>query len=180
MKRAIPLTNATLRAFRAALRALVRKIGRQLKEETECCGVGFLVCLVLLELDDAPGRSLKELAASLGTDKAALSRVVDRLVKNGLARRDENPSDRRAIVINLTPPGRQQAAVINRYCDGKYRRLFQFIPPREHAAVIRAIGYLAEAFDQFGNESRSGDLAKGMKRPPARWRKPRVSPSSSC
>jgi DNA-binding MarR family transcriptional regulator len=152
MKPSRRLTAATLREFRSALRALVRKIGRQLKDESQCCGFGFLGCLVLLELDAVPDRALKELEAALGTDKAALSRVVDFLVKKGLAKRDENPADRRAIVINLTPSGRKYAAGINRYCDEKYRKLFRFIPAPEHAAVVRAIDSLARAFDQFGAE----------------------------
>jgi putative acetyltransferase len=154
MTRSSRLTDATLRDFRSALRALVRKIGRQLKDESRCCGFGFLGCLVLLELDAVPDRALKELEAALGTDKAALSRVVDSLVKSGLAKRDENPADRRAIVINLTPSGRQYVGGINRYCDEKYRKLFQLIPTQEHAAVVRAIDSLARAFDEFGAESR--------------------------
>jgi DNA-binding MarR family transcriptional regulator len=165
MKRSGRLTDATLREFRSALRALVRKIGRQLKDESECCGIGFLGCLVLLELDAAPGRALKELHAALGTDKAALSRVVETLVKNGLVRRDENRADRRAIVINLTPSGRQYAAGINRYCDEKYRKLFQLIPAREHAAVVRAIGCLARAFDQFGTDP--GPCPPAARNPPS-------------
>jgi putative acetyltransferase len=152
MKRSGRLTDAMLREFRSALRALVRKIGRQLKDESHCCGFGFLGCLVLLELDAVPGCALKELEAALGTDKAAVSRVVDSLVKNGLAKRDENPADRRAIVINLTPAGRRYAAGINRYCDEKYRKLFRLIPPQEHTAVVRAIDTLTRAFDQFGAE----------------------------
>ena len=148
------MTDSTLREFRSALRALVRTIGRQLKDETQCCGVGYLVCLILLELDDEPGRSLKALESSLGTDKATLSRTVDFLVQNGLAERDENPADRRAIVLNLTPAGRRTAANINRYLDEKYRKLFQSIPSPEHVSVIRAVGYLNHAFGQFGAEAK--------------------------
>jgi putative acetyltransferase len=153
MKRSHRLTNATLCEFRSALRALVRKIGRQLKDESQCCEFGFLGCLVLLELDEVPDRALKELEAALGTDKAALSRVVDSLVKKGLAKRDENPADRRAIFINLTPSGRKYAAGINRYCNKKYRKLFRLIPTQEHAVVVRAIDSLARAFDEFGAEA---------------------------
>ncbi len=149
MKSAPPISDADLRIFRSSLRGLIRKVGRQLKDETRACGVGFLVCLVLLELDGAPGCSLKALGASLGTDKAALSRVVDFLVRHGLARRAENPADRRTLAIGLTAAGRGRVAAIDRCVNARYRELFARIPPGERAAVVRAVGYLAEAFDSF-------------------------------
>jgi DNA-binding MarR family transcriptional regulator len=150
-----PQTAATpdIRAFRAALRLLVRKIGRQLRDDTQCCGVGFLPCHALLELEGAGGRSLRELQAAMETDKAALSRTVDCLVQDGLVTRKENPDDRRAVVIALTAAGRRKAATINRYSDAKYRQLFGLIPAREHATVVCAVGYLARAFDELGGEA---------------------------
>ncbi len=149
MKSPAPISDADLRTFRSSLRGLIRKVGRQLKDETRACGVGFLTCLVLLELDDAPGCSLKDLQAALGTDKAALSRVVDFLVQHGLARRAENPADRRALAIELTAAGRDRVAVIHGCVNDRYRALFARIPAAERAAVVRAVGYLAEAFDSF-------------------------------
>jgi DNA-binding MarR family transcriptional regulator len=150
-----------IRAFRAALRLLVRKIGRQLRDDTQCCGVGFLTCHVLLELEAAGGRSLRELQAAMETDKAALSRTVDCLVQDGLVTRKENPEDRRAVVIALTAAGRRKAAEINRYSDAKYRKLFGLIPAREHATVVCAVGYLARAFDELGGEAVYCAPAKG-------------------
>lgn len=153
MKSTTAITDNDLRRFRAALRALVRKLARQLRDETQCCGVGYLMCHVLLELEDGPGRSLKELEEALGTDKAALSRAVDFLVKDGLVSRKENAADRRALVLALTAAGRKRVAEINAYSDGKYRDLFRLIPAREQATVICAVGHLARAFDELCGET---------------------------
>jgi len=142
-----------IRAFRAALRILVRKIGRQLRDDTQCCGIGFLTCHVLLELDAAGGSSLKELQTAMDTDKAAVSRTVDLLVQDGCVSRKENPDDRRAVIIELTAAGRKKAAEINRYSDDKYRELFRLIPEQEHATVVCAVNYLAKAFEQLGGEA---------------------------
>jgi putative acetyltransferase len=152
-----------IRAFRAALRILVRKIGRQLREDTQCCGVSFLTCHVLLELDGDDGCALKDLQEAMETDKAAVSRTVDGLVQEGLLTRKENPKDRRAVVIALTAAGRKRAAEINRYSDDKYRELFQLIPAQEHATVVCAVNYLARAFDKLGGETIYCAPAKGRK-----------------
>jgi len=138
-----------IRAFRAALRRLVRKISRNLRDDTTCCGVGFLPCHVLLELEGETGLSLRDLQETLETDKAALSRTVEGLVCAGFVTRQQNSGDRRTIVIALTAAGRAKVAVINRYTDQKYGRLFRLIPTPEHATVVGAVDYLARAFDEL-------------------------------
>lgn len=138
-----------VRAFRAALRLLVRKISRNLRDDTACCGVGFLPCHVLLELDGSAGRSLRDLEESMETDKAALSRSVESLVGGGLVTRQQNPANRRTVVIALTPAGRKKVAQINRFSDEKYGQLFRLIPNQEHASVVCAVDYLAGAFDEL-------------------------------
>jgi DNA-binding MarR family transcriptional regulator len=147
------VSEQELRAFRAALRTLVRKIGRQLRSEEQCCGVGYLMSHVLLELEASDGCALKDLQASLGIDKAALSRSVDYLVKDGLVSRKPNPQDRRAVVLALTAAGRQRVAAINTATNRQYRHLFELIPAREHGTVICAVDYLAKAFDDLAGDS---------------------------
>jgi len=147
-------TNASwpkpdVRAFRAALRLLERKISRNLRDDTTCCGVGFLPCHVLLELEGETGLSLRDLQETMETDKAALSRTVEGLVRDGLVTRQQNPRNRRAIVITLTAAGRSKVAGINEYTDKKYGQLFRLIPKREHAMVVGAVSHLARAFDEL-------------------------------
>lgn len=153
MKDKCACIDTDIRAFRAALRTMVRKINRQLKEDTSCCGVGFLPCHILMELDGKNGLSLRGLQKEMETDKAGLSRAVDSLVKDGLVTRKENAEDRRNIVIELTAAGRKKVGDIHRHCDRKYRKLFDLIPEKEHAAVVRAVSYLARAFDDLSTET---------------------------
>lgn len=163
MKAEASSDSTDIRAFRAALRILVRKIGRQLRNDTQCCGVSYLTSHVLLELDSSGGCALKDLQEAMETDKAAVSRTVDCLVQDGLVTRKENPDDRRAVVIELTAAGRRKAAELNRRSDGKYRELFQIIPAPEHATVVCAVNYLAQAFDKLGAEAVYSAPAKKRK-----------------
>ncbi len=149
MKPGSHCTTSDIRAFRAALRLLVRKISRNLRDDTTCCGVGFLPCHLLLELEGREGVSLRELQDAMATDKAALSRAVDSLVAEKLVTREQNPENRRAVLIALTKAGRAKAAEINDYSDEKYARLFRLIPEKEHATVVGAVDYLAKAFEEF-------------------------------
>jgi DNA-binding MarR family transcriptional regulator len=155
-------TTATIQEihdFRAALRCLVRKIRRELRDDNQCCGVGHIMSQVLLELENSEGCSLKDLGTALETDKAALSRAVELLVKDGLVSRKEHPSDRRTIVIGLTPAGCEKIAELNRYSDSKYRCLLQTIPAEEHEKLFHAIALLSGSLD--GLAALSADCAAG-------------------
>ncbi len=162
MKATTPEPKPDVRAFRAALRLLVRKISRHLRDDTSCCQVGFLPCHVLLELDGRTGVSLRELEAAMETDKAALSRTVDALVRDGLVTREQNPDNRRTVVIALTKAGRGKVAAINAHTDQKYGQLLRLIPADEQGTVVCAVDYLARAFDELeGGADLSAAAAKG-------------------
>jgi DNA-binding MarR family transcriptional regulator len=64
---------------------------------------------VLLRLARAPGRSLKmsELAERVMMSPSGLTRAVDRLVDQGLVRRDRSGADARVMLAQLTDRGRQ-------------------------------------------------------------------------
>jgi DNA-binding MarR family transcriptional regulator len=49
--------------------------------------------------------SMGELADALGTGVSTVTGVVDRLVDHGFVMREEDPRDRRVVVVRLTPAG---------------------------------------------------------------------------
>jgi DNA-binding MarR family transcriptional regulator len=61
----------------------------------------------LLRLAEAPLRT-GELAQRCLLTPPAMTELVDTLVREGLVRRREDPSDRRAVLVSLTPAGRRE------------------------------------------------------------------------
>jgi DNA-binding MarR family transcriptional regulator len=55
------------------------------------------------------GRGPSNLADPLGTDTAGMTRLVDRLEAKGLVARHSSPTDRRSVLIELTPAGQALA-----------------------------------------------------------------------
>jgi DNA-binding MarR family transcriptional regulator len=99
----------------ARMTALMRHVflydrGHQLRvmEET---GLSMTQCKAILEIgghgDVLPSCGLKDLAERLGASTPAMSRAVEDLVKKQLVTRVEDPDDRRAKRIELTPKGRR-------------------------------------------------------------------------
>ena len=71
--------------------------------------------LFLLEARDM--QKMSELGEAIRVDNSAMTRVIDRMEKNGLVERVVDPKNRRAIHIRLTAKGR--------VAEGKARRIIQ-------------------------------------------------------
>lgn len=101
------LSAPELAAWRGFLRvhaALVRELDREL-EATH--GLPLSHYEVLLHLEAAPGNRLRmsELATSVLLSQSGITRLVDRLERDGLVVREACPSDRRGLLARLTDEG---------------------------------------------------------------------------
>lgn len=65
---------------------------------------------ILFLLKEKDGRYMSEMGQVIGVDNSAMTRLVDRLERAGLVKRQIDPENRRAISILLTPAGRKEAA----------------------------------------------------------------------
>jgi len=91
------------------LAALGRKISRQYSAEFAPYGVTPTQSFVLFDLVSHDGSSVKDIASRIQLDSPAVTGVIDRLVKEELVKRQEDPSDRRSLQIFLTSRGRELA-----------------------------------------------------------------------
>jgi DNA-binding MarR family transcriptional regulator len=94
-----------------------------------------MLCILL----DGP-RGMAELAALLGVEKAALTGLVDRAERRGLAVRAAVPGDRRALRVTLTDAGRQAAAACHREVCAEVARLVSGLGPDELDRFRQGLG----------------------------------------
>jgi len=109
-------TSAATEALRDNLRELMKAV-RLLKQQPEASSVpaGLMGVLSTISTTDGSCCHVKDLAARTALDPSTVSRAVAALVRSGLVRRDADPSDGRASMLELTEQG--QAAL-----DDAYRR----------------------------------------------------------
>jgi DNA-binding MarR family transcriptional regulator len=101
------LDERELRAWRGMLRAhatLTKALDADLEAEH---GLPLSSYEVLLHLDDAEGRRMRmsDLAATVILSRSGLTRLVDRLEREGLIERQSCPSDARGSFATLTAAG---------------------------------------------------------------------------
>lgn len=91
------------------LNVLSRKVSRKYNAKCMEYGITAPQSFVLFDLLDNEGTSIKDIAARVQLDSSAVTGVVDRLFKEELVKREEDPNDRRSLNITFTPKGRKLA-----------------------------------------------------------------------
>jgi DNA-binding MarR family transcriptional regulator len=120
------LDEEELAAWRGMLRAhsqLVRTLDADLAREHELPLSSYEVLLYLNDSDGGRMR-MSELADSVLISRSGLTRLVDRLERQGLLKRERCTSDARGLFAEITPEGRRLFAQARKtHLDG-VRRLF--------------------------------------------------------
>lgn len=89
------------------LGALTRRIINYCNNRLKDLGITLSQSFVLLSLLEQDGSSVKAIASALQLDSPAVTGLVDRLAKQGLVSRQEDPNDRRSTLVFLTPEGQK-------------------------------------------------------------------------
>jgi DNA-binding MarR family transcriptional regulator len=115
---------------------------RKFMDET---GLSFSQINILMRLLHGGSTGVSEIGGQLGVTNAAASQAVDRLVQAGLIERTEDPIDRRAKKLALTPKGRalieQGIEVRSQWVEG----LTDSLTPEQQSMIISALTLLTAA-----------------------------------
>ena len=106
---------------------------------------GRLLCV----LAQGP-RGMTELARCCGVEKAALTGLVDRAERRGLAERAPVPGDRRALRVTLTDAGRQSAAAFHAEVTAELSRLLSPLAPQDREQFRTAMARITQSTGRTG------------------------------
>jgi DNA-binding MarR family transcriptional regulator len=95
--------------------------------------------------------TMKELSNTLSVPFSKATRLANWLVDNGLAKRMDDPSDRRVVLISLTAKGKELHRVIENYTRENVMQLFgSGLTPEEKMILLNLISKVIAA---LGNNS---------------------------
>jgi DNA-binding MarR family transcriptional regulator len=146
-----PLRDEDLDAvIGAVLRATQAFVGLALRSLTVAgAAITLAQYRMLATLDAGDRQNVRDLAARLGVDRSTATRMCNRLVGAGLIERGEDPSDRRAVIISLTPEGRGVVAAVTRARRDNVAALLRSLPPARR-------GQLVDLLDEFAALAEKG------------------------
>jgi DNA-binding MarR family transcriptional regulator len=90
-------------------------------------------------------RGMTELARCCGVEKAALTGLVDRAERRGLAERVPVPGDRRALRVTLTDAGRRSAAAFHAEVTAALSQLLSPLAPQDREQLRTAIARITQS-----------------------------------
>ena len=100
---------------------------------------------------------VSEIGSQLGVTNAPASQMIERLVRQGLLERAEDPTDRRAKQLKLTPKGR---TLITKAIEARRRwmeELTTALTREQQAGIITALTSLTEAARNLETEKPTKD-----------------------
>ena len=95
--------QALWRGYLTMTGRLESAMNRQLQQE---CGLSLADYDVLVALDESPGCRMNDLGQHLGWEQSRVSHQLRRMRDRGLVDRHNADDDRRAVIVELTAPGR--------------------------------------------------------------------------
>ena len=100
--------------------------------------------LFLLKQKDM--RTMSELGGIFDIDNSAVTRLVDRLEKNGIVERHPAPGDRRAFLIHMTPKGLESLEKAKKVIMGVNEELRRGFTPEEVEVYKKVLKSILERF----------------------------------
>jgi DNA-binding MarR family transcriptional regulator len=126
----------------------MRRSGRDFKGFMNETGLSFSQINVLMRLYHGGKSGVSGIGEQMGVTNAAASQAIDRLVNLELVERTEDPADRRAKLLVLTPKGRELIARGIEIRSGWVEGLTNAFTSEQRDMIISALTLLTEAARQ--------------------------------
>lgn len=121
-----------------------RNLHLQLEQQLKAEGVQVEHWRVLEILRDQRGRSMGELAGLVLMNHPALTKLVDRMVADGLVHRVPSPDDLRRVLVFITDRGMDLLERLKPRADGHNANIARRLGKRDAASLKRLLTSLIE------------------------------------
>lgn len=88
--------------------------------------------------------SVREISDHTKMDRAFISRVVSRLVKNEMVNSKPDPDDGRLVLLSTTQKGFELYKTLQPYAQNRQRRLLEVMDPEERQNFLNSVDKLIE------------------------------------
>lgn len=134
-----PALLAMAASLEVSLTQVFRVFRRQLNEEARARNLTNAQHTALRLLSDGPSRRMSEIADYLDLTNSACTALIDRLVERGLVTRQEDPADKRAVVVTLTPAGRELVVEVKDVFRHEMARALATLRPAERYIALGGV-----------------------------------------
>lgn len=96
-------------------------------------------------LAEKKGCIMSELARGMSQSFSTTTGIVDRLIRDGLARRERDKKDRRVVRVFITSKGKYTVGQFKRYRKEHLISILESLKEKDRKTLIQAMGILSQA-----------------------------------
>ena len=127
---------------RKSFTRLARFINQLMREQLFCGPVTVQQCYTLEALVDGP-KTMNALAAEVALHQSTLTRIVEKLEKQKLVRRQRMENNQRSVEVQITETGKQTHLFLEQAGEQMISELLNMIPKDRQASIVEAMELLA-------------------------------------
>ncbi|MEJ2158506.1 MAG: MarR family winged helix-turn-helix transcriptional regulator [Desulfobacteraceae bacterium] len=133
------------------LRRIMQAISLHSRSLVKQVGLTGPQLIFLKTLDKAGEASAGEIAKAISLSQATVTGILERLVKRGLVNRQRSPSDKRRVLIRITPEGEKMLAKAPPLMQASFLEQLNYLEQWEQTMILAALQRIvslmgAEAF----------------------------------
>jgi DNA-binding MarR family transcriptional regulator len=137
---------------------LQHKVNRMLRRQVPDAWMELSLTLAQLKslffISSEGNTNVRKLAAALSVTSANVTGIVDRLVKQGLVTRRENPEDRRMLLLQVTDKGRALIIDLRERQISRLSEILDYMSPDEVSTLAQGLSSLLKACELCQKETR--------------------------
>ncbi len=131
---------------RKAFTRLARFINQLMREQLADGPITVQQCYALEALAEG-SLSMSELASEVALHQSTLSRIVEKLEKQGFVKRIRRPENQRKVEVSITEHGRTTYEFLDSQCNEMISRLIDLIPKDKQMSHIETIEEVTRLLD---------------------------------
>jgi len=135
-----------IRSFRKSFSRLERFFGQLMREQFSCCGATVKQWNCLEVLLDGP-KSMNALAVEVALHQSTVTRIVEKLEKQGFATRNRKAANQRSVEVRITESGKQMYCWMDAQCSQMTSDLLDLLPSDRQGAIVEAMEEFSKLLD---------------------------------
>ncbi|MHC4070932.1 MAG: MarR family winged helix-turn-helix transcriptional regulator [Planctomycetota bacterium] len=135
-----------IRSLLQSFSRLERFFSQLMREQFSCCGATVQQWNCLEVLLDGP-KSMNALAAGVALHQSTVTRIVEKLEKQGLAGRTRKAGNQRSVEVRITESGRNMYMWMDGQCSQMTSDLLDLLPKGRQAAIVESMEEFSKLLD---------------------------------
>jgi MarR family transcriptional regulator for hemolysin len=140
----MPFTSVS-REIAVSVMDVARMLRTYADQRARQFGISRAQWVVLIRLDRSEGLKQSELAEILDLQPISVTRLLDRLARNGLIERRPDPNDRRANRLYLTPAARPLLKQLAALGEEMMQNVLEHIDAASRERLLRELGLMKDS-----------------------------------